>query len=329
MAVVRSGGVTASAIIALLGSVLTGAFALVTLLGAAVLTRPEAQQAMAQQPQAPPVSPVVASVVMGVVLMAFAAWGTASAVGVLRLRTWGRTSFLAFGGVMAAFGALNVFGSLMVAVLLPSLPLPDPQPPRGFLTGIVAAMAVVSLAVCGLGAWWLIFFNRRNVKAQFTDGQVAASERVPIPVRVLLVAWLLVGAALGGPLALASVPPLPAFILGFELHGWTARLVMLCQFGAAVVAGIGLLRRRFAAHALAIGVMLFSILNFLLIVAIPGRLTRLLTIYQSTSTQALPTEFVESMRPLVIVMGLGANLALVALLVSARGAYRRACLATR
>ena len=186
-------------------------------------------------------------------------------------------------------------------------------------------MAVVSLATCGLGVWWLVFFNRAHVKAQFFDGQAVLSEKVPIPMRVLLVAWLLVGAAFGLPLALASQRPLPAFILGFELHGWTARLVMLCQFGVVAVAGVGLLRRRFGAHALAIGVVLFSILNVVVLAAIPGRLTRLLAVYQSTSGQGLPPQFMESMPSMIIALGLGANLAFVAILASARSAYRRAC----
>ena len=56
---------------------------------------------------------------------------------------------------------------------------------------------------------------------------------------------------------------------------------------------------------------------------------RLLTMYQSASAQGLPSAFVDSMLPLVIAMGLGANVVFIALLGSARGAYRRACLAPR
>ena len=56
---------------------------------------------------------------------------------------------------------------------------------------------------------------------------------------------------------------------------------------------------------------------------------RLLTMYQSASAQGLPPAFVDSMLPLVIAMGLGANVVFIALPGSARGAYRRACLAPR
>jgi hypothetical protein len=77
-------------------------------------------------------------------------------------------------------------------------------------------------------------------------------------------------------------------------------------------------------HALAIGVVTLGLINFALIAAVPGRLIRLFTMYQPTGASGLPPQFMESMVGWIVAVGLCAHVAFVALLGSARGAYRRA-----
>ncbi len=149
----RSGAVTASAIIALLGSVVMGLGGIVLLLSLAALRLPVAQQAMAQSPPQP-VSPELMVGGMAAGALALMVWGVASAVAILRGRPWGRVSFLAFGGMLAVFGTINVFGTALVALVFSRAALPDPNVPRGLMVGMMGGMALACAVAAGLGIWW-------------------------------------------------------------------------------------------------------------------------------------------------------------------------------
>src|SRR5262245_13707496 len=182
--VTRPGGVTAAAVIALIGSIGAAASGVMMLLAGVAMNQPEVVEAMARQP-ATPFSPLAMMVVMAVMSLAFAAWGCASAVAVLRLKRWGRTSFLVFGGILAALGVLNAVGAVFGMVLVSAMPLGDANVPRGLLVGMMGGMLVFTLVMVALGAWWLVMFNRAAVKTLFAGTNEVSRDTVAIPMRVL------------------------------------------------------------------------------------------------------------------------------------------------
>src|SRR5262245_36176240 len=94
----RSGGITASAVIAIIGSALSILFgAFVVVIGMAMRTRPIPVAA------GPPVAIGAVLIVEAVLFFGFGAWGIMSAVGLLRLRNWARISILIYAGLLAAF----------------------------------------------------------------------------------------------------------------------------------------------------------------------------------------------------------------------------------
>jgi hypothetical protein len=330
--VTRPRGVTAAAIVALIGSVGAAGSGILILLAGVVTNRPAVAEAMARQP-APPFSPLLMMIVMGVSALAFAGWGCASAIAVLRLKQWGRLSFIVFGALLAAFGAMEVFGGAVMMALFSSASFPDPNVPRGFLIAVMGGMVVYSVILVAIGVWWLMMFNRAAVKTLFLGTTAEASDArrdaTPIPIRVLVVAWMMVATILALPILLFAMSPmLPAFLFGFEIHGWLARVVLLAQFGLLIVAGIGLLRRRFGALALAIGVYVFGLINSAAIALRPGGFRHVMESYQgAASPQVLPPQFFDSIASFAMIAGLAFNLVLIALLISARGRYLRACTA--
>jgi len=300
----------------------------VILLAGVATNQPAVAEAMARQPT-PPFSPLLIMIVMGASALAFAGWGCASAIALLRLKKWGRLSFIVFGALLAAFGAMEVFGGAVMMVMFSSVPFPDPNVPRGFLIAIMGGMVACSIILVAIGVWWLVMFNRAAVKTLFPGAGDVERETTPIPIRVLVVAWMMVATVLSLPILLFGMSPMPpAFLFGVEIHGWLARVVLLAQFGLFIVAGIGLLRRRYGALALAIGVYVFGLINAAAIALRPGGFRGVMETYRgAASPQLLPPQFFDSMASFAMIVGLAFNLVLIALLISARGRYLRACTA--
>jgi hypothetical protein len=317
--------VTAAAVIALIGSIGLALFGLLALLGSAVLNQPGVRDQIARQPTPPPISPFAMMTVMGVMMLGGAAWGCASGIAVLQLRRWARLSFVIFGGIAAALGAMNVIGSIFSMVMFSVMPMPGQDVPRGFLIGMMVVMGFVFLAVGALGVWWLILFNRADVKALFV-GTSAAPERPAIPLRVLVIAWLMVAPVLVIPFLLTTRIPMPAILFGLEIRGWLAPVVLVMQVGVAVAAGVGLLRRRVAAHTVAVVFYIFGVINLAVLTVMPGAFRRAIELYQSASAAPpFAIELFDSMTPLVLGGSLLFNIVFVALLISARQPYLRAC----
>ena len=109
-----SAGITASAVIALLGSVLAVLFAgLMMLSGLAVLT------STAARPPDQPLPSVAAIAIMAGVEFGFGAWGIVSAVGLLRLKNWARVCFVVFGGLLAFFSFSAAGGLILTSIAVP------------------------------------------------------------------------------------------------------------------------------------------------------------------------------------------------------------------
>ena len=190
-------------------------------------------------------------------------------------------------------------------------------------------MAVASMAIIAVGTWWLILFTRASVKAQFIGPGAAVPARPRLPIRIHVIAWMLVCAVATVPVVLFSDRALPVFLLGYELTGALASLVLVIQSGVAVTTGIGLLRRFQGAHALAVGFVVFGLINGFTIMVRPGGFGRILASYRppSEQPQVLAPEFFDSMMTFMMSVSVLVTVGLLAMLVSARAAYLRACAA--
>lgn len=106
-----------------------------------------------------------------------AAWGIATAIGLNRLRRWARYSILIIGGIMAVFAFFAMVGGL-VAMLAPQLAAPGSASPQlhsaqTLVRGVLAVVEFIYATICGIGVWWLIYFNRRQVREAFAPASQA------------------------------------------------------------------------------------------------------------------------------------------------------------
>ena len=316
----RSIGITISAVIALLGSVLSillGLFTGMSLLVARTLP-PNPEQ---------PVSPMP-TLVMVVFISAFYAgfgiWGIVSAIGVLRLRNWARICFAVFGGILCLFSIFGAFGSLMAMQFVPRTLPQGNNVPTGLITGMFVVFGIVALLGAGLGIWWLIYFNRSRVKVQFL-GEAAAAVPRRFPLSITIIAWmLLVGGLMGsfGLVFLFSVS-YPLLLFGFVLHGLGAKLLYVLFVVISIAAGIGMLRGYVPAHSLAVGYFVFSLLNALSYIVRPASFSRFMQ--EVPGGQNVPSDFMNRFLPIGNVFGLLCLGLLLFFLITRRQRFVEAC----
>ena len=312
-----SAGITASAVIAILGSVASIAFGgLMTAGGLAAGT------SAAPGPAGQPLPSAAVIAIMASLYLAFGIWGVVSAVGLLRRKNWARICFLIFGGLLAFFALSAAAGSLIVALALPGT-IP-PNVPPGLVRGVAVAFIVISLICLAIAIWWLVYFNRSSVKAAFGTGVAAASQPRQLPLAVSIVAWLLVGGGVINGIQMLFSYPLVLF--GIVLRGWAAGLALALFAAVSVSAGIGLLKKRIEAHSLAVGYFVFGLLNVVSYLVLPGSFDRMQELVRETqSNQALP---VNAMSPIMVVGMLTSIIGMSALLwflIKARRPFIDAC----
>lgn len=269
----RSVGVTLSAVIVLLGSVLTLLLGLVV---AAIGLMPTDPRIGALRPLF-----LVEAVIFGVV----AVLGMATGVDLFRLRRWARISLIVF----AAFLCLTGFtaGGMMLVI-----PLPAPaNAPAGFartMMGVRLGIAGFYFLLLALGGWWIWLFTRAGVKAQFemtaasprTAGVPAgapAASRVGVaqgrPVSITIIAVLILMGSLSFPAMLLL--RFPAYVFGNLIDGWGAVTFYLGFSAAHLAIGMGLLKLRPWSRLAAIGIYLFGLLNTATML-LPGRMEALM-----------------------------------------------------
>ena len=175
----RSAGITVIAILQLIGSALLLVLAALMAFAMIVATPP------ANDPRLPPMFFTVMRVVVPLFYAIPAVWGILTAVGLLQLKNWARISTIVFSVLLMVFGAFGVLTSMVFILNPPSGNGVDPK----MFSIIGAATAVFSLAQIGVGIWWMVFFNRAGVKAQFLPqalpypqaGQGAAPYAIDMP----------------------------------------------------------------------------------------------------------------------------------------------------
>jgi hypothetical protein len=277
----RPVGVTASAVVAILGSVFTLLFA-----GAAV-----ASLFVAGAYPKPPNSAqmIVGSAVMFVVLAGIGIW---TSIGLFHLRASARTSILVFASFLAA-------GSLLALLITRVVPKP-PQATADTQNFFDLATAVMFGVPLAIAAWWLVQFNTQSTKVAFASpGAELESQR---PISITIIAWV---SLVGGLSSLIPVVgPTPAFLFGATFTGWTAKVIYAFFAALSLYIGKGLLDLRERARILAIALYGFSLVHFGVLVLLPSSRARLLEAQRGLeANQPNPIPFDEGMLMNVIIGG--------------------------
>lgn len=282
----RSAGVTAAAVLAVLGSACVAFSAVIGFFGMLFASR--FGSAATTLPDQGPMPMVAVAVMSSLFNLGFAGWGLATGIGLFRLKPWSRISTLVFAGFMgvgAAFAAL-----LFLFIPLPATP--NAGPGSDFIIRVmVGSFCAIPLSIA---VWWLVFFTRKSVVAQFsapaytTTSPVAQAvippptfvpgpPRLQRPILLTVVAWFYLASVI------TSVPwyfvglfrkiPFPFF--GTMLEGRGVTIYLALSSGLLLAAGIGLLQNRIWGYWLAIGTQLFGFLNIGANILLPGRTDRL------------------------------------------------------
>jgi hypothetical protein len=175
----RSAGITIIAILQIIGSALLLAMS-AFMAFAMIMAAPPGND-----PRLPPMFFTAMRVVLPLFYALPAVWGIVTAIGLLQLKNWARISTIIISILLMVFGAFGILTSMVFFLKPPPGNGVDPK----MFTIIGAVTAVFALAQIGIGIWWMIFFNRASVKAQFLPqpfpyppiGQGAAPYAIDMP----------------------------------------------------------------------------------------------------------------------------------------------------
>src|SRR5262249_54651181 len=227
-------------------------------------------------------------------------WGIVTAIGLLQLKNWARISIIVLSVLLLAFGLIIGLSS---SVFFLTKPPPGMDRQEAAFVGVFMGMLAATLI--GLGTWWLVFFNRAKVKAQFAavpmlagfpPGPVGypiqpsypvqppppassapvvpqAPQRPQRPLSITIIAWLMLVGCLFLPINLALHTPASLFV--WVLTGWRADGFFLIVMALLVFIGIGLLRLNPYARLVGIGYFVFAILNSAVFFFAPGGRARM------------------------------------------------------
>jgi len=274
----RPVGVTASAIVAILGSI----FAL--LLAAVLVASPHIAPPQSQPPNSAQV--VIAGAVMFAALAGIGIW---TSVGIFRLRPWARTAILVFAGFLAA-------GSIFSLVISMAVPMPPEitASTEHIVRRTMAAMFGIPLAIA---VWWLIQFNTPSTKAAFASP--IAGPASPRPLSITIIGWVsILGVA---SCLFAILTRTPAFLFGAIFNGWIAGIIYALFGALSLYIGKGLLDLRERARVLAIGWFGFGFVHLSLVTLVPSLRQRMLELERALAqNQPNPIAFDQGMMTNVI-----------------------------
>lgn len=335
----RSGDVTAAAIVLFFGSGLMVLMAVVMIVGAAVTPLPPEQRAI--------------QFMLPIFYALAAAWGIATGVGILQLRSWARISVIAMSAMTILFAVCGGIGLMLVPMLLKQ----DPNVPAEAIRVVVFVGLIVLGVPLAIAIWWLLLFTRARVRVEFatrgaatvssaTPGTAIATDLAPafaaaasapeMPISIRVIALFILITA---PCALMSLPlalrgHLPTIIMGVLVTGWATPTYLVVSVIVQIALSVALLLRRFRAIDGLIAYLLFAVLNGLAFVVSPAQKTfvnALITV--QSSAQGMDPEvlrrFTNALMP--VIMGVSVLLFAIAFyfLFTRRKAYRAACEARR
>jgi len=317
----RSAGVSAVAIVVLIGSILVNALGLLTA-GFALV--------MPQLPPRPGRPPMTAGFLLAgsLVYLLPGIWGVVSGIGLWRLRNWARISTIVFA-VVAGLGGLMALG---LAFVFSAMPVPSsdglsPEDAARAMAVVRAIALIISAVLAGIAVWWTVLLTRPTVIQQFTgtaDDQVTLNSRRPLSITVVAVLMLI-----GAPFAVVGMllrQPVPLFTT--VLTGTASVIYAIAIAAALTYCGLGLLRLKPTARTVAIGYFVFGILSTTVFFLAPGRdarLTDLMARQHAVFPTSPPRTSPVLPTNILMMFGLGGGLVFAALplyfLVTRRAAF--------
>jgi len=231
---------------------------------------------------------VAVAVMSSLFNLGFAGWGLATGIGLFRLKPWARISTLVFAGFMAVGAA---FAALLF-LLIPLPARPNIGPGSDFIIRVI--MGLVCAIPLSVAVWWLVFFTRKSVVAQFsalpitTTSQVAQAvippptfvpgpPRLQRPIILTIVAWFYLASVISSApwYFVGLFRKIPFLFFGTILEGKAVLIYFALSIFVFLAAGIGLLKNRIWGFWLAFGIQLFGFLNVSVSLLLPGRAGRL------------------------------------------------------
>jgi hypothetical protein len=267
-----SGGIIAAAVFLIIAAGLALFIASIHFLAFEIMRTMDAQSAAA-----------VRELIWPTLEIAAAAWGIATAVGLLRLHRWAYFCVFAMSALLVADAVPSLQGAATLIHATTGIPT---ESAPGFLDSAYFMFAISAAAPLALAIWWLVFFPRRSVRRQFFAADaveaapapesadfgaavpvafvVPASAEIPQgpqrPVSIFVIAIFLV---VDGPLKLlALISPnvrrMPIALFGHLLWPSSNIAYLLCLGMISTVLGLGLMLRKQSAL---VGTIIFLILQ--------------------------------------------------------------------
>jgi hypothetical protein len=245
----RSAGVTAAAVVAMLGSICVATLGLLGFY--AIRLQPLEGHQSGPPPAQPPFS-LITVLTLGV---SFGALGLATAIGLLRLQNWARISTLVFSGFVTAYAFL--FIPLLWLASLQEIPGIDAS--SSFTIRLTVGIFLCVLV--GIVVWWLVLFSRSSVAEQFLGARV----QVERPAGITVIAWLFIVFSLLNLLFILRTKspwdtPTPFFLVA--ISGVAARIYYSFDLPMSFLAGAGLLWNKVWGFWLAVALDGFFLLRF-------------------------------------------------------------------
>ena len=255
-------GVRASALLALLGSLLTFLIAGATAWAGARPMPADLESSM-------PLRPLLWT--LALLLAVFGVWGMASAIGVFRRRNWARLSMIIFACLLVGMGGSALVGMLFIQIpASPSISLETLRTARIALAAGYGAITVI-------GAWWLLLFNSSETKQYFAT--TATPDPGARPLSISIIGWFFLLHAVGT--AAAAILRVPGTLFGWIFAGWAAMAIYTALTALQIYLGTGLLQLQEPARVASIVYFGVMVLNSLLIAALPGYADRVNRLVQA------------------------------------------------
>lgn len=292
----RSVGITISAVIVFIGCAFVLLFGGLAALGSAMMSLHPAANV--------PSFVGYFAIIEAVFALGFSGTGIGTGVGLINTKEWARISIIAF----AAFLAICTIPTALILAFVPVTIAKDANLPSSFALVFRVGMVLFYGALGALAIFWLYFFNRASIKAQFREARpegsvlpvslaIASANPSPStrtkPLSITIIAWFLIVCSALMPFSLLysravfQNVPMPFCFLGFFLYGRTAAMIVFIWTAVQIAAAVGLLKLRNWGRHTTIGLQFLGIANVLLLVAIPANRARFQHIYAAMASAAL------------------------------------------
>ena len=202
------------------------------------------------------------SIGMTAVMICVSIFGFVTGIGLLRLKNWARISAIVWGGFCIFLGVIGI----PIALLMPFGQMPNTP---GVEPGVFSLVRVFLIIVYGvplaIGVWWLILFNRKNIKAKFAGEEgssgLTGDPKPRCPLAITVLAWFFIGSAANIVLYPFFPFRMPLILFGHTFPGVSMTSFVVPSCLLLLVAGIGLLKLQRWSYSFTIGIQLLFLTN--------------------------------------------------------------------